>query len=114
MSSNLVYRPQPLYPADSPAADAGGDSNRLRGSSISALTFRRVGTLTESTRFTTSITDGCLLIVLPSQSESCAPRTPLGKRLAALSARARESGLRSMTADEILEEVKRRRGEQLA
>lgn len=114
MSSNLVYRHQPSYQADSPAANAGGESNRLRGASISAPTFLRVGIPTEGTCFTTSITDGCLLIVLPSRSESSAPRTPLGKRLAALSASARESGLRSMTADEILEEVKRRRGEQLA
>lgn len=39
------------------------------------------------------------------------PRTPLGERLFFLRRRAINSGLRLLSADEVLEEVRRRRGE---
>ena len=38
-------------------------------------------------------------------------RSPLGRRLAALRDRAIRSGMKLLTADEVLEEVRRRRGE---
>jgi hypothetical protein len=39
------------------------------------------------------------------------PRTEFGKRLVALRAKAMASGMRLLSEDEILEEVRRRRGE---
>jgi len=39
------------------------------------------------------------------------PRTALGKRLADLRSRAIESGMKLLSKDEILEEIRRRRGE---
>lgn len=43
--------------------------------------------------------------------EGFVPRTALGMRLATLRTRAIEAGMRLLTEDEVLEEVKRRRGE---
>lgn len=111
MSSNLVHRHQPLHPADSPVAAAGSLSSRVPAAGVSAHPLIRIEISIEQTRFSTSITDESLFLLLPGQSQESAPRTPLGRRLAALSAKARNSGLASMTADEILDEVRRRRGE---
>jgi len=50
-------------------------------------------------------------IVAPEATVEYVPRTPLGKKLLLLRNRAIRSGMRLLSADEILEEVKRRRGE---
>ena len=50
--------------------------------------------------------------VTPTEWESgFIPRTALGKKLATLRIRAIAAGMRLLTEDEVLEEVKRRRGE---
>jgi hypothetical protein len=50
--------------------------------------------------------------IFPTEWESAfVPRTALGLRLASLRARAVAGGMRLLTEDEVLEEVKRRRGE---
>jgi len=48
---------------------------------------------------------------LINKSDIYAPKTEFGKRLVALRRKAIASGLRLLTEDEILEEVKQRRGE---
>lgn len=50
-------------------------------------------------------------ITSPGVTTEFSPRTPLGKRLLSLRLRAIEAGMRLLSADEILEEVRRRRGE---
>jgi hypothetical protein len=52
-----------------------------------------------------------LEIMLCSGSGAFIPRTALGKKLASLRGRAIASGMRLLIKDEILEEVKRPRGE---
>lgn len=44
-------------------------------------------------------------------ADSFVPRTPLGRKLLSLRIRAIEAGMKLLSADEVLEEVKRRRGE---
>lgn len=50
-------------------------------------------------------------VVSPGEPGEFVPRTALGRRLAALRRRAVASGLRLLSEDEVLEEVRRRRGE---
>lgn len=50
-------------------------------------------------------------VALLSFDRRFVPRTPLGKRLAALRAEAIASGMKLLSQDEVLQEVKRRRGE---
>jgi len=50
-------------------------------------------------------------VVAPREPGRFVPRTPLGKELAYLRNHAIASGMRLLTEDEVLEEVKRRRGE---
>jgi len=50
-------------------------------------------------------------ISFPGVAEAFVPRTPLGKRLVALRRRAIQAGMKLLTEDEVLEEVRRRRGE---
>ncbi len=45
------------------------------------------------------------------KTEMFLPRTPLGKRLLRLRRKAIEAGMKLLTEDEVLEEVRRRRGE---
>ena len=47
----------------------------------------------------------------PGITEVFVPRTPLGKRLVALRRKAIQAGMKLLTEDEVLEEVRRRRGE---
>ena len=50
--------------------------------------------------------------IIPTEWQSAfVPRTALGMRLASLRARAVAGGMRLLTEEEVLEEVKRRRGE---
>ena len=58
-------------------------------------------------------TDG-VIIMTPVEEVSCplfTPRTELGKRLSALRAKAVLAGMKLLSEAEVLEEVKRRRGE---
>jgi len=50
-------------------------------------------------------------IIFPEVTEVFVPRTPLGRKLLSLRIRAIKAGMRLLSADEVLEEVKRRRGE---
>ena len=50
-------------------------------------------------------------IIFPEVTEAFIPRTPLGRKLLSLRIRAIEAGMRLLNADEVLEEVRRRRGE---
>jgi hypothetical protein len=50
-------------------------------------------------------------IIFLEATEAFVPRTPLGKKLLSLRTRASAAGMRLLSADEVLEEVKRRRGE---
>ena len=50
-------------------------------------------------------------ILFPKITEEFVPRTPLGRKLLELRNRAIQAGMRLLNADEVLEEVKRRRGE---
>lgn len=50
-------------------------------------------------------------IIFLEATEAFVPRTPLGKKLLSLRTRAIAAGMRLLSADEVLEEVKRRRGE---
>lgn len=50
-------------------------------------------------------------IVFPEITEEFVPRTPLGKKLLSLRIRAIQAGMTLLSADEVLEEVRRRRGE---
>jgi len=50
-------------------------------------------------------------IVVPEITEEFVPRTPLGKKLLSLRIRAIQAGMTLLSADEVLEEVRRRRGE---
>ncbi|MEW6138772.1 MAG: hypothetical protein AB1733_11115 [Thermodesulfobacteriota bacterium] len=52
-----------------------------------------------------------LEIMLCSGSGAFIPRTALGQKLASLRNRAIASGMKFLTENEVLEEVKRRRGE---
>ena len=52
-----------------------------------------------------------LKVMLCSGSGAFIPRTALGKKLASLRNRAMTSGMKLRTENEVLEEVKRRRGE---
>jgi hypothetical protein len=47
----------------------------------------------------------------PKRTKEPVPRTPLGKRLLALRRKAIEGGMRLLDQDEVLEEIRRRRGE---
>ena len=47
----------------------------------------------------------------PGITEVFVPRTPLGKRLVVLRRKAIQAGMKLLTEDEVLEEVRRRRGE---
>ena len=49
--------------------------------------------------------------IFPEVTEVFVPHTPLGKKLLSLRIRAIKAGMRLLSADEVLEEVKRRRGE---
>jgi hypothetical protein len=48
---------------------------------------------------------------LAMEVEEFTPRTPLGKKLTQLRMRAMAAGMRLLSQDEVLEEVRRRRGE---
>ncbi|SHG32680.1 hypothetical protein SAMN02745206_03687 [Desulfacinum infernum DSM 9756] len=50
-------------------------------------------------------------IIFPGTAEAFVPRTPLGKRLVDLRRKAIQAGMKLLTEDEVLEEVRRRRGE---
>ena len=50
-------------------------------------------------------------IIFPEVTEAFVPRTPLGRKLLALRNQAIERGMKLLTEDEVLEEVRRRRGE---
>lgn len=50
-------------------------------------------------------------IIFPEVTEVFVPHTPLGEKLLSLRIRAIEAGMKLLSADEVLEEVKRRRGE---
>ena len=50
-------------------------------------------------------------IIFPGTAEAFMPRTPLGKRLVALRRKAIQAGMKLLTEDEVLEEVRRQRGE---
>jgi len=50
-------------------------------------------------------------IIFPEVTEPFVPRTPLGRKLLSLRLRAIQAGMRLLTEDEVLEEVRRRRGE---
>lgn len=50
-------------------------------------------------------------IRFPAVTEAFVPRSPLGKKLLSLRIRAIEAGMKLLSADDVLEEVKRRRGE---
>lgn len=50
-------------------------------------------------------------IAVSEIAEGFVPRTPLGKQLLSLRNKAIRSGMKLLSADEVLEEVKRRRGE---
>ncbi len=50
-------------------------------------------------------------IVIPEITEEFVPRTPLGRKLLSLRIRAIQAGMTLLSADEVLEELKRRRGE---
>lgn len=50
-------------------------------------------------------------VFFPAETKEFIPRTALGRKLASLRKRAIEAGMRLLSEDEVLEEVKRRRGE---
>lgn len=50
-------------------------------------------------------------IVAPEITEEFVPRTPLGRKLLSLRIRAIQAGMTLLSADEVFEELKRRRGE---
>jgi len=50
-------------------------------------------------------------IIFPEVTEVFVPRTPLGRKLLSMRIRAIEAGMRLLSADEVMEEVRRRRGE---
>lgn len=50
-------------------------------------------------------------IMFPEKAEEFLPGTPLGRELLSLRTRAIEEGMRLLSADEVLEEVRRRREE---
>jgi len=50
-------------------------------------------------------------IIFPEATETFVPRTPLGRQLLFLRLQAIQAGMRLLTEDEVLEEVRRRRGE---
>jgi len=50
-------------------------------------------------------------IIIPEVTEAFVPRTPLGRKLLSLRIRAIKAGMKLLTEDEVLEEVRRRRGE---
>jgi len=50
-------------------------------------------------------------IICPEMTEEFVPRTPLGRKLLSLRIQAIRAGMRLLSADEVLEEVRRRRGE---
>ncbi|MBW1974886.1 MAG: hypothetical protein JRI45_04865 [Deltaproteobacteria bacterium] len=50
-------------------------------------------------------------IIFPEVTEDFVPRTPLGRKLLSLRMQAIQAGMRLLNADEVLEEVRRRRGE---
>jgi hypothetical protein len=50
-------------------------------------------------------------VVSPGEPGEFVPRTALGRKLASLRRRAVASGMRLLSEDEVLEEVRRRRGE---
>lgn len=50
-------------------------------------------------------------IIIPEVMKMFVPRTPLGKKLLALRTQAIKAGMKLLNANEVLEEVKRRRGE---
>lgn len=52
-----------------------------------------------------------LSVIIYATAEVCSPRAELGKRLRALREAAIAEGMPLLTWDEVLEEVKRRRGE---
>ncbi len=49
--------------------------------------------------------------IIPEVTEEFVPRTPLGRKLLSLRIRAIEAGMKLLSADEVIEEVRRRRGE---
>ncbi len=51
------------------------------------------------------------IIVVPEITEEFVPRTPLGRKLLSLRIRAIQAGMTLLSADEVQEEVRRRRGE---
>jgi hypothetical protein len=69
--------------------------------------------LIRSTKVRVLETDGVITIT-PVEEADCSlftPRTELGKRLLALRAKAVLAGMKLLSEEEVLEEVKRRRGE---
>ena len=50
-------------------------------------------------------------VIFPKVAETFVPRTALGRKLLSLRNRAIKEGMKLLSADEVLEEVKRRRGE---
>ena len=50
-------------------------------------------------------------IVFPEVTEEFVPRTPLGSKLLSLRIRAIQAGMTLLSTDEVLEELRRRRGE---
>jgi hypothetical protein len=50
-------------------------------------------------------------VLSPFETRAFIPRTPLGRRLLSLRNQAIASGMKLLSVDEVLEEVKRRRGE---
>ncbi|GEM_PF-981022 len=50
-------------------------------------------------------------VVFPEITEEFVPRTPLGRKLLSLRTRAIQAGMTLLSADEVLEELRRRRGE---
>lgn len=50
-------------------------------------------------------------VIFPGERKEFVPRTTLGRKLTSLRRRAIASGMRLLSEDEVLEEVRRRRGE---
>lgn len=51
------------------------------------------------------------ILIIPGEKEEYAPRTALGEKLVSLRKKAVAAGMRLLSEDELLEEVRRRRGE---
>ncbi|HLI47526.1 MAG TPA: hypothetical protein VKV18_02385 [Chthonomonas sp.] len=102
LTSNTYRLPflmdQPARETGSPASSK--NSSEIQGWVVVLLPFRQED---RSCRWTT--------IELPQNTETFVPKTPLGRKLLAIREQAIQAGMTLWSVDEVLEEVRRRRGE---